>query len=109
MFVVLLSHKAMCQRLKDRRKIGFVIMGCDRGGTYKDRIENNTSEEKGKRGTRTGTRLIGCPFEIWGKRNKDGWIVDTKDLSHNHEPSKDILGHPYARRFSVEETKQIKE
>lgn len=49
---------------------------------------------------RTGTRLINCPFEIWGRWKSDNfWEVELKNLVHNHEPSNDMSGHPSHRRF----------
>ena len=56
----------------------------------------------------TGSRLFDCPFEVWGKRKKDGvWKLDIKNLSHNHEPSTDMSGHPFCRRFSKDEVERI--
>ncbi|KAJ4827198.1 hypothetical protein Tsubulata_016783, partial [Turnera subulata] len=83
----------------------YVILQCDRGGVYRC---NNVPMESRKR--KTSSRLINCPFELWEKRNKDGtWRVEIKNLSHNHELSKDLSGHPYVRRFSQEEVEHIKE
>ncbi|XP_024156611.1 protein FAR1-RELATED SEQUENCE 5-like [Rosa chinensis] len=83
-----------------------VYIGCDRGGKYRD--IRMVPPEKRKR--KTASHLISCPFEIVGRRKPEGfWKVDIKDLSHNHEPSKDMSGHPYCRRFSREEILKIKE
>ncbi|KAJ4849069.1 hypothetical protein Tsubulata_038297, partial [Turnera subulata] len=56
---------------------------------------------------KTSSRLINCPFELWGKRNKDGtWRVEIKNLSHNHELSKDLSGHPYVGALSANDMTQ---
>lgn len=58
----------------------------------------------------TASRLINCPFQIWGKKKRDEtWHVEIKNVSHNHEPSKDMSAHPSCRRFSEEEFLKIKE
>ncbi|XP_077223979.1 protein FAR1-RELATED SEQUENCE 5-like [Tasmannia lanceolata] len=58
----------------------------------------------------TASRLINCPFEIWGKKRVDGiWWVVLKNISHNHVSLSDMSGHPSCRQFSKEEIEQIKE
>ncbi|XP_021762921.1 protein FAR1-RELATED SEQUENCE 5-like [Chenopodium quinoa] len=53
---------------------------------------------------------MNCPFQICGRMNQDtSWRVEIKDLSHNHDLSSDISGHPYTRHFSREEVNEIKE
>ncbi|XP_068339031.1 protein FAR1-RELATED SEQUENCE 2-like [Pyrus communis] len=83
----------------------YVIIGCDRGGNYRN--TNLLLEDKKRK---TASRLINCPFEIWGKKKQEGfWKVDIKNLSHNHDPSTDMSGHPYYRRFSEDEILRIKQ
>ncbi|XP_004305076.1 PREDICTED: protein FAR-RED ELONGATED HYPOCOTYL 3-like [Fragaria vesca subsp. vesca] len=83
-----------------------VFIGCDRGGKYRD--TRMVPLEKRKR--KTSSRLIDCPFEIVGRNKPKGfWKVDIKNLAHNHEPSRDMSGHPYCRQFSKEEIMKIKE
>lgn len=49
-------------------------------------------------------------MKFGGKRKRDGvWKLDIKNLSHNHEASRDMPGHPYCRRFSSEEVQRIQE
>ena len=56
------------------------------------------------------TRLINCRFEIQRKRQGDGFgVVEVKNLSHNHEPSSNISGHPSCRRLSKEDIISKKE
>ncbi|XP_021820789.1 uncharacterized protein LOC110762455 [Prunus avium] len=85
----------------------YVVLGCDRGGNYKSR--RVPLEERKKK---SASRLINCPFEIWGKKKRKlqgFWKLEIKSLLHNHEPSTDMSGHPYCRRFSNEEIMRIKE
>ena len=83
-----------------------VYVGCDRGGQYRD----TRMVPLEKRQRKTASRLINCPYEIVGRRKPEGfWMVDVKNLTHNHEPSRDMSGHPYSRRFSEEEIMKIKE
>ena len=83
-----------------------VILQCDRSGSYRD-----IRGISGKRKKSTSTRLIKCPFKIVGKNHgpDGGWIVDIKDLSHNHEPSIDISGHPSFRQLTPESIKTVEE
>lgn len=61
-----------------------------------------------KRKRKTPSRLINCPFEAIGKRDDDVWILTVKNGEHNHEPLNDMSEHPYSRRFTEEEVRQIK-
>ncbi|XP_068656492.1 uncharacterized protein [Aristolochia californica] len=82
-----------------------VVIGCDRGGTYRARRPRNGIHKKN-----SSSRLINCPFKVVGKRNNDGlWILKIENGEHNHEASQDMSIHPYARRCSEEEILRIKE
>lgn len=86
------------------KKDKIIGIGCDRGGTYRCRKPNAIRQKKSK------SRLINCPFRVVGKRNDDGlWIMKVENGEHNHEPSKDLIDHPFARRCSEEEVLRIKE
>lgn len=85
---------------RDRR----VILGCDRGGVYRNR--HKVEEKKRKR--KSSSRLINCPFEAIGKKDDDEWVLTVKHAEHNHEALKDMSEHPYSRRFTEEEVAQIK-
>lgn len=64
-------------------------------------------EIKGKKNT--GSRLIKCPFQIVGKKVNDGtWALKAKNLTHNHEPSTDISGHPSFRRLLSDDVQSVK-
>ncbi|KAF7147655.1 hypothetical protein RHSIM_Rhsim03G0114700 [Rhododendron simsii] len=90
--------------IKKSKQGCYVIIGCDRGGKYR-----GTSVPLNERKKISGSRLINCPFELWGKKKgSECWKVEIKNASHNHEPSKDMSGHPYCRRFSNEEILSIK-
>ena len=78
-----------------------VTLGCDRGGTYYDRI--NAPEGANRR--LTTTRRIGCPFRLYGKKipNSEKWELQVRNLSHNHEAESSMIGHPSARKFTDEQ------
>ncbi|XP_077246723.1 PKS-NRPS hybrid synthetase cheA-like isoform X2 [Tasmannia lanceolata] len=90
--------------IKRSEKEKRVILGCDRGGTYRSRSSSNHRQRK------ICSRLINCPFKVEGTRKIDGsWILKVKNGEHNHEALEGISGHPFSRRFSKEEVLQIKE
>lgn len=90
--------------IKKSRKDRRVILGCDRGGVYRNRRKIDESPRKRK----ASSRLINCPFEAIGKKEDDAWMLTIKNGDHNHEPLKDMSEHPYSRRFTEDEVKQIK-
>ena len=70
---------------------------CDRGGTYRDRVN---APEGSKRRTTT-TRRIGCPFELYGKKLLDDkWILNVQNGDHNHAADNNMVGHSAARRLT---------
>ncbi|KAL7206111.1 hypothetical protein ACSBR2_018923 [Camellia fascicularis] len=96
--------------IKQSKKDRVVILGCDRGGVYRNRrkpIDEASGEHSRKR--KTGSRLTNCPFECVGKKDDGLWVLTIKNGSHNHEPLKDISEHPSARRFTETEVLLIKE
>ncbi|XP_011005312.1 PREDICTED: methylmalonate-semialdehyde dehydrogenase [acylating], mitochondrial-like isoform X2 [Populus euphratica] len=90
--------------IKKSRRDRRVILGCDRGGMYRNRRKIDESQRKRK----ACSRLINCPFEAVGKKEDDMWVLNIKNGEHNHEPLKDMSEHPYSRRFSEEEVRQIR-
>lgn len=96
--------------IKQSKKDKVVVLGCDRGGVYRDRrksIDEASGEHARKR--KSGSRLTNCPFELVGKKEDGLWVLTVKNGSHNHEPMKDISEHPSARRFNEKEVVLIKE
>lgn len=96
--------------IKQSKRDRVVVLGCDRGGVYRNRrkpIEESSAEYARKR--KTGSRLTNCPFEAVGKKDDGLWVLTIKNGTHNHEPLKDITEHPSARRFSENEIILIKE
>ncbi|XP_004288501.1 PREDICTED: methylmalonate-semialdehyde dehydrogenase [acylating], mitochondrial-like [Fragaria vesca subsp. vesca] len=91
--------------IKKSRKDRRVILGCDRGGVYRNRRKIDESKRKRK----ANSRLINCPFEAIGKREDDSWVLTIRNGEHNHEALKDMSEHPYSRRFTEEEVRQIKQ
>ncbi|KAK3211131.1 hypothetical protein Dsin_015837 [Dipteronia sinensis] len=90
--------------IKKSRKDRRVILGCDRGGVYRNRRKIDETKRKRK----ACSRLINCPFEAIGKKEDDVWVLTIKNGEHNHDPLKNMSEHPYSRRFSEEEVRQIK-
>ncbi|KAM7529380.1 hypothetical protein LguiB_032790 [Lonicera macranthoides] len=90
--------------IKKSRRDRRVILGCDRGGVYR----NRRKIEESKRKRKASSRLINCPFEAIGKREDDTWVLTIKNGEHNHEALRDMSEHPYSRRFTEEEVRQIK-
>ncbi|KAL6517585.1 Methylmalonate-semialdehyde dehydrogenase [acylating], mitochondrial [Orobanche minor] len=96
--------------IKQSKKERIVVLGCDRGGVYRDRrkpVDETSGEHMRKR--KSGSRLTNCPFELLGKKEDGLWVLTVKNGSHNHEPLKDMSEHPSARRFNEKEVMLIKE
>ncbi|TKY71523.1 Methylmalonate-semialdehyde dehydrogenase of acylating [Spatholobus suberectus] len=96
--------------IKQSKRDKVVVLGCDRGGVYRNRrkpAEESSVEHNRKR--KTGSRLTNCPFEAVGKKEDGLWVLTIKNGTHNHEPLKDMSEHPSARRFTEREVLLIKE
>ena len=90
--------------VKDSKKDRYVVLCCDRGGTYRDRRKFSMENDKKV----SSTRLVKCPFEIRGKRLEGGfWILELKNAFHNHDPSTEMSGHPLSRCLTPKEIKDI--
>ncbi|KAL5158015.1 hypothetical protein HKD37_15G042580 [Glycine soja] len=74
-----------------RGRSSFVLIGCERSGTYKCRNKEFVRKD-------TGSRKCGCLFRLRGKpvRGGEGWMVKLICGIHNHELAKSLVGHPYA-------------
>ncbi|KAL5172984.1 PKS-NRPS hybrid synthetase [Glycine soja] len=85
-----------------RGRSSFVLIGCERSGTYKCRNKEFVRKD-------TGSRKCGCPFRLRGKpvHGGEGWMVKLICAIHNHELAKSLVGHPYAGRLTKEEKKII--
>jgi len=42
----------------------------------------------------TASRLLDCPFELYGTRRNGVWFLEVHNSEHNHEASEDMSGHP---------------
>lgn len=96
--------------IKQSKRDRVVILGCDRGGVYRNRrktVDESSTEHTRRR--KTGSRLTNCPFEAVGKKDDGLWVLTIRNGTHNHEPLKDISEHPSARRFTEREVLLIKE
>ncbi|KAK3009290.1 hypothetical protein RJ639_014333 [Escallonia herrerae] len=94
--------------IKQSKKDKVVILGCDRGGVYRNR-RKSVEESERVRKRKSGSRLTNCPFELLGKREDGLWVLTIKNGSHNHEALTDITQHPSARRFTEKEVLLIKD
>ncbi|KAH1249182.1 Protein FAR1-RELATED SEQUENCE 5 [Glycine max] len=85
-----------------RGRSSFVLIGCERSGTYKCRNKEFVRKD-------TGSRKCGCPFRLRGKlvHGGEGCMVKLICGIHNHELAKFLVGHPYAGRLTKEEKKII--
>lgn len=96
--------------IKQSKKDKVVVLGCDRGGVYRNRrktVDESSGEIARKR--KTGSRLTNCPFELLGKKEDGLWVLSVKNGSHNHEALKNLSDHPSARRFTEKQVILIKE
>ncbi|KAJ9566461.1 hypothetical protein OSB04_002427 [Centaurea solstitialis] len=75
--------KGYALSIRASKKDKHVILKCDRGGSYRD------------------TRRQ--------KRSDGAWYFKVKDLTHNHEPSTDMSGHPSFRQLPSENINSVKE
>ncbi|KAL5146400.1 Protein FAR1-RELATED SEQUENCE 5 [Glycine soja] len=85
-----------------RGRSSFVLIGCERSGTYKCRNKEFVRKD-------TGSRKCDCPFRLRGKpvHGGEGWMVKLICGIHNHELAKSLVGHPYVGRLTKEEKKII--
>ncbi|CAG8797699.1 10987_t:CDS:1, partial [Cetraspora pellucida] len=89
-----------------RSKKNKVYLGYNWGGIYRNRL--NLNDQTCQRNT--SSRLIDCPFSVYGiKRNDNMWILTICNSEHNHEPSENISAHPSFRRPNEQAQGQIKE
>ncbi|KAF5198084.1 Spout domain containing methyltransferase [Thalictrum thalictroides] len=92
--------------IKDSKKDQYVTLGCDRGGSYRNRTKTPIEERKRK----SSSRLINCPFRIKGVKLVDGsWVLRVATGAHNHEASNDMSRSPSFCPYSKEEVVKIKE
>ncbi|KAL5141614.1 Protein FAR-RED ELONGATED HYPOCOTYL 3 [Glycine soja] len=85
-----------------RGRSSFVLIGCERSGTYKCRNKEFVRKD-------TGSRKCGCPFRLREKpvHGGEGWMVKLICGIHNHELAKSLVGHPYAGQLTKDEKKII--
>jgi hypothetical protein len=86
----------------NRRK-AFFILGCERGGEYKE------PKRKGNRDD-TATRKCQCPFRLRGYfLATHEWRLSVVCGEHNHEMAKNLEGHILAGRLKPEEKEHVQE
>ncbi|KAK4789647.1 hypothetical protein SAY86_016951 [Trapa natans] len=97
--------------IKQSKRDKVVVLGCDRGGVYRNRrkVVDESSEVQNTRQRKTCSRLTNCPFEAVGKKDEGLWVLTVRNGAHNHDPISNIAEHPSARRLSENEVLLIKE
>lgn len=79
-------------------------LGCDRGGTYRQR--NGITTQTRRRDTTS--RLTGCPFSVRASEKDGIWILKVWNPDHNHDVST-ATAHPIQRRIPTSIRQQIKD
>ena len=79
-----------------------VVLGCDMGGVYYDRV----GALEGAKRRKTSTRRIGCPFELYGSYSNGCWQLKVRNPMYTHGPS-DLSAHPQARKFADNQRAEI--
>lgn len=93
---------------KSSVKDGWVRLGCDRGGNYR---RPHYLAKDAPVAHRKVSNLIGCPYEVRGRKpaHCDEWSLEVRNLSHNHQVSKNELGnHSILRRLNAEEMEVVR-
>lgn len=80
-----------------------VYLSCDRSGQRRDRRPGSPRVRD------TGTRLIGCEFQMRGLRQDGRWLLATLQPRHNHLPSIHASMHPVHRRLTGQQTQLLNE
>lgn len=75
------AAKGYVLSIRGSRPDKYVNLRCERSGCYRDTRQVPADQRKRKR----TSRLIGCPFEIRGKKQEEGfWMVEIREPKHNH-------------------------
>jgi len=91
------SRQGYAVTIKRTARDTMLWLKCDLGGTYDTRF--NLTAETRKRAT--SSKLIDCPFELYGSQKEDGlWHLSVTNGNHNHDPSPEMSGHPFVRRLN---------
>jgi len=83
-----------------------IYIACDRGGEYKPQF----STSPGVKRRQTSSRKCGCPFALYGKRQRPNttWELRVTNPAHNHAADPNMIAHPSARRLTAEQRRHIK-
>jgi hypothetical protein len=81
----------------------FFILGCERGGEYKEPKRKLKKDD-------TATRKCKCPFRLRGYfLASQVWSLSVVCGDHNHEMTKNLEGHMLAGRLKPEEKERVHE
>ncbi|XP_058217748.1 PKS-NRPS hybrid synthetase cheA-like [Rhododendron vialii] len=84
----------------------FINKAKDKGGNVKE--NGNGKEAKAKKIARvTGTKKCECPFQLRCVKGLEGWTVTVYNGNHNHPPAKQLEGHAYPARLSLEQSNML--
>jgi hypothetical protein len=80
-----------------------ITIKCDFGGEYRNNKKPVPEEKKRE----SSSRLINCPFELYGKIHQDDkWRFVVKCQYHNHAATSP-LAHPVHRRLSTDQFEEV--
>lgn len=88
---------------------GRLILGCERGGVYRNHRKKTTENEEEmktppRHRRRSSTRKCNCPFELRGiPVEGDKWKLKITCGLHNHELPKSLVGNSYVSRLTPDE------
>lgn len=90
---------------KSSVKDAWVRLGCDLGG-------DKRRTRAPRHGGNDASDETGCPFEVRGKKpaGTDEWVLEVRNLLHNHELSTgELSAHAVLRRLNAEEMETVRE
>ncbi|XP_045794240.1 protein FAR1-RELATED SEQUENCE 5-like [Trifolium pratense] len=80
-----------------------LVLGCSRGGAYKEPNRKLKKED-------TATRKLNCPFRLRGYfLASEEWRLSVVCGEHNHKLAKNLEGHTLAGRLKPEEKECVQE
>ncbi|CAI8612974.1 unnamed protein product [Vicia faba] len=97
--VVVINRFDYANGLRERKDK--LIMGCDKGGNYKNKNESLKPSDGNY------TMKVRCPFRLRSVPSGIGWKVMVRCGMHNHRLDKDLEGHDILDRLKDHERKFV--
>lgn len=83
-----------------------ITLGCDRSAKYRNRVKDLGGARKRTR----SSRLIECPFRLYGKRLGCGkWALQIRNPYHSHQAEDNMITHPVARHLITHQLQKVYE